>query len=108
MRAANESYALKMNIIVILAVISVFKKKTPTHSEVSYVTLIWPFLIYNASTTWLKLSEMKRSGITNLAAKIRVPELVGMETVIHSLFFQWPLSQQGVKLLSWNFGNVSS
>ena len=30
---------------------------------------------------------MKRSGITKLAAKIRVPEVVAMETVTHSLFF---------------------
>ena len=29
---------------------------------------------------------MKRSDITNLAAKIRVPEVVAMETVTHSLF----------------------
>ena len=36
-----------------------------------------------------------------LAAKLCVPEVVAMETVTHSLFFfQWPISQQGVKLLS--------
>ena len=30
---------------------------------------------------------MKRSGITKLAAKIRVPEVVAMETITHSLLF---------------------
>ena len=35
-----------------------------------------------------------------LAAKLCVPEVVAMETVTHSLFFQSPISQQGVKLLS--------
>ena len=71
-----------------LAVIYVYKKKTPR--EVSYGTLILPFFICNirtTSTTQLKLSEMKRSSIKKLAAKICVPEVAAIKTVTHSGFF---------------------
>ena len=77
-----------------LAVIYVYKEKTP--SEDTNLT----FFHFITQERQARLSEMKRSGITKLAAKIRVLEVVAMETVTHSLFFQWPISQQGVKLLS--------
>ena len=42
---------------------------------------------------------MKRSSfgpaLVRLVTKFCLPEVVAKETIIHSLFFQWPISQQG-------------
>ena len=83
-----------------------------TRSRVSYGTPLSVILTYNSVTTssiLTKVSESKRSSMDNMLAKFRSLENVAMETVTNSLFFfKWPISQQGVKVLSWNFGNVCS
>ena len=47
-----------------------------------------------------KISGNKHSGMENTLAKFRCPKMFAMETVTDSLFFlQFPISQQGVKVL---------
>ena len=51
-----------------------------------------------------KFSEMKRSSIVRLVAKICLPEVVAMETVTHSLFFSMTDISAGgeaIVLKSW-------
>ena len=83
-----------------------------TMSRVLYGTLLSVILTYNSETTssiLTKFSENKRASMGNMLAKFRCLEIVAMETVTNSLFFfEWPISQQGVKVLSWNFFNVCS
>ena len=50
----------------------------------------WTFFIYNSRTIsriLTKFSGMKRSSIRKMIVKFRLPEVVAMETVTHSLFF---------------------
>ena len=52
--------------------------------------IYWTFFIYNSRTTsriLTKFSGMKRSSIRKMIVKFRLPEVVAMETVTHSLFF---------------------
>ena len=83
-----------------------------TTSRVSYGTLLSGILTCNSETKssiLTKFSESKRSSMDNMLAKFRCLEIVAMETVTNYLFFfNWPISLQGVKVLSWNFGNVYS
>ena len=84
-----------------------------TMSRVSYGTPLSVILTCNSETTssiLTKVSESKRSSMDNMLGKFRSLENVAMETVTNSLlfFFEWPVSQQGVKVLSWFFGNVCS
>ena len=94
-----------------ISAFSVILGKLPlTMSRVSYGTLLSGILTCNSETKssiLTKFSESKWSSMDNMLAKFRCLEIVAMETVTF-FFFEWPISQLRVKVLSWNFGNACS
>ena len=57
--------------------------------QVSYWTLVTPFLIYNSKTTdriFTTFSASKRSSMEKMSAKFRSREIVAMDTVTDSFF----------------------
>ena len=97
-----------------ISAFSVILGKLPlTMSRVSYGTLLSGILTCTSETKssiLTKFSESKRSSMDNMLAKFRCLEIVAMETVTYFLlfFFELPISQLRVKVLSWNFGNACS
>ena len=51
----------------------------------------------------MKFSGMKRSNMTKLVEKFRLPEVVAMETVTHSLFFSMTDISAGGQAIVFKF-----